>query len=124
MSILSVTLSNPIDGKPEVIEKPLCSEHIDVGRLLWYHGFTSCFEWNCPAVITWVDKEARCFRVRSLDDMTEQKQGYTFDYSSGQPYSRLTMRLATQDEVIAWLKEEGKNLKDIPENVKQDWHNL
>lgn len=106
---------NAITGEPEVIENPLNAENVEIGRLLWYHGFTSTFRWNCPAIITWVDKKARVFRVRSMDDMLEQDQEYDFDFAEGLPYSRKTMRVASETEVEEYLRGEGKTLADIPD---------
>jgi hypothetical protein len=111
-------IENQRTGEDEVIENPLMPEHVAVGRLIWYHGFTSQGPWDCPAVIRLVDLVDSKFYVRSLDDMMVQCQAYAFhpenDLSS---YSRQTMRLATPEEVVTYLAGFGRTLEDVPEYV-------
>jgi len=100
---MSLTIRHPINGSDVVIENPLLQEHIQEGRLLWYWGFTSTGSWNCPAIITRVSKRLRGFRVRSLDDMREQRQWHPFSCRESSPTSRQTMRLASDEEVRNYL---------------------
>ncbi len=107
-------MNHPISGKPITIENPLLAEHVQVGRLLWYWGFTSVSEWNCPAVIVKVDEQKRQFQVCSLDDMRDQDQWYDYSTDKGAPTSRMTMRVATPEEVQKYL--DGRRIylgKDI-----------
>ena len=99
------TYPSPIDGKPITIEKPLLPEHIEVGRLLWYDGFTSTFAWSCPAIITKVFPTKETFILRSLDDMVEQTQEYP--YSTDGKWccdSRKSMRLVEPAVVKKYLE--------------------
>jgi len=108
---MSFEFEHPIDGSPVVIEHPLLPEYIQEGRLLWYWGFTSVSGWDCPAVITEVDTKNQKFKVRSLDDMKEQRQLYSFICDKGSPTSRKTMRLASKEEVASYLDERQASLK-------------
>lgn len=108
---MSIVLKDQISGKPVEIQDPLLPEHVKVDRLLWYSGMTSTFSWDCPAVITQVDPERKLFRVRSLDDMIEQRQEYPFENSSEYADSRGSMRLATSEEVRAYVACQRKHLE-------------
>lgn len=108
----TLVIQHPISGKDITIENPLMAEHVEVGRLLWYWGFTSVSGWNCPAIITQVDEKKRRFRVRSLDDMKEQDQWYDFATGKGAPTSRMTMRLATTEEVRTYLEAQLAHLRE------------
>lgn len=108
----SLAMKHPISGRPITIENPLLAEHVEVGRLLWYWGFTSVLRWDCPAIITKVDKKKRAFKVRSLDDMKEQDQWFTFSTEEHSPTSRMTMRVVTSEEVASYLDAHGKHLKE------------
>lgn len=99
----SITVRDEISGQPRIIENPLLAEHVKTGCLLWYDGTTSIGRWDCPAVITTVDKKKRRFRVRSLDDMREQNQWYEFSISEHSPGSREVMRLSNEAEVKQYL---------------------
>ncbi len=107
-----------ITGKPVVIERPLLAEHVKVGRLIWYSGYTSLGEWDCPAIITRVNKSRRLFRVRSLDDMVEQSQWYDFSHRRNSCASRQTMRLTDTTEVKAYLDKHRPHLAAVVENKK------
>ncbi len=100
---MALTLKHPVTGKPLVIENPLLAEHVQIGRLLWYFGYTSTWEWDCPAVIAEINEEKKEFRVRSFDDMKVQHQWYSYSTNEGSPTSRMTMRLSDADEVNKYL---------------------
>lgn len=99
------TYSSDIDGTPITIENPLLPEHIKIGQILWYEGFTSMFSWSCPAIITQVDDTRKVFRVRSLDDMREQSQEYAFSVDDDHSTSRKSMRLVDTEVVKKYLVE-------------------
>ncbi len=115
---MSITIQDGISGEPVVIERPLLAEHIEVGRLLWYNGFTSGGRWNCPAIITNVNNKRKRFRVRSLDDMIEQFDWYEFSISKNSPESRQTMRLVEPAEVKAYLEQRRRRLQETVEDAK------
>jgi hypothetical protein len=108
---MSITIRSPIDGAPIVIENPLLPEHIEIGRLIWYNGFTTTFEWDCPAIITRVNKNNKLFRVRSLDDMKEQDQWYKFSIEDDNSSSRESMRLTEIEDVRAYIADARKHLE-------------
>lgn len=101
---MSITIEDEITGRPVVIENPLLAEHVKVGQALWYNGFTSTSRWDCPAIITRVNKKKQ-FRVRSLDDMVEQDQWYDSDASKDSSGSRKTMRLVEPKVVKDYLEK-------------------
>jgi hypothetical protein len=76
---------------------------IKVGAIIWYRGYTSTFSWDCPAEIYLVNCDNRTFKVKSLDDMENQNQDYSFDIDIYSPESRLTMRIPDADEVKRYL---------------------
>ena len=115
---MSLTFQHPVDGSDVVIENPLLPEHIQTGRLLWYWGFTSLSEWNCPAVITKVNSAEKKFRVRSLDDMREQREIYDFVCDQNSSTSRKTMRLASKAEVRRYLLKRRTGLERNLSNAK------
>lgn len=88
----------------------LTVDDIKQGAFIWYSGFTLQFGWNCPAVITKVDKKAMEFFVMSLDDMRVQNQSYDIHENEHSPDSRKNMRLATHEEVHAFLNKQEANL--------------
>ena len=102
---MNIIYKDPFSDETIVIEKPLLPEHLKVGQLLWYNGFTSQFSWDCPAVITEVDEHKKAFRVRSFDDMLEQTQWYDFSAEEDPSTSRKTMRLVDESKVKAYLEE-------------------
>lgn len=107
----------------EVTDTPLLAEHIKVGTLLWYNGFTSGGSWDCPAVITTtrIDTKNKHFKVRSLDDMIEQNQWYEFTASEhSREHSRNTMRLASKEEVRNYLELQQKKLEESVTDAKND----
>ena len=106
-------VAHPFTGEPQKCVNPLRSEHVAAGRLLWYQGFTSRFQWSCPAVIARVDHDRREFYVRSLDDFAVHQQAYSFDVHDGSPPSRQTMRLVSEELVAEYLADRGKKLTDI-----------
>ncbi len=73
------------------------------GTLIWYSGESMTHIWNCPAVIEQVDRKNRRFQVRSLDDLEAQDQWYGYDIKHDAPRSRRTMRIASAEEVEAYL---------------------
>lgn len=108
---MSIVLKDEVSGKPVEIQDPLLPEHVKVGRLLWYSGITSTSSWDCPAVITQVNLERKFFRVRSLDDMIEQREEYPFENDSEYADSRGSMRLATSEEVRAYVAYQREHLE-------------
>lgn len=108
----AITIADEISGKPVIIENPLLPEHVRLNQLLWYYGYTSMGGWDCPAVIVKVNRKKQLFRVRSLDDMRDQDQWYSFDAGKDSSSSRETMRLATQKEVKAYLEARKKRIED------------
>lgn len=117
--MLTRIIENQRNGRYEVIENPLLVGHIQVGLLIWYHGFTSQGPWSCPAIIRRVDLIRSRFYVRSLDDLLPQTQPYGFDPEVDHSYSRQTMRLPTLDEVADYLAEFDRRLEDIPEYIPE-----
>ena len=101
---MSITIEDEITGKPVVIERPLLAEHVKVGQVLWYNGFTSTGRWDCPAIITRVNKKKQ-FRVRSLDDMVEQHEWYESDATKDMAGSRKTMRIIEPSDVKEYLEK-------------------
>lgn len=89
-------------------------EDIKVGAFIWYSGETVMSGWDCPAVITKVDKRRKLFWVKSLDDGLDQSQSYDFDVNSNSASSRKNMRLSDAEEVGAYMRQ---RLKRIRENV-------
>ena len=112
------SIRDEISGELIVIQNPLLAEHIKVGTLLWYQGYTSISGWNCPAIITRVDKGKKRFRVRSLDDMMEQEEWYEFSISKHSSGSRQTMRLVEAAEVKAYLEQRRPRLQQVVEEKK------
>ena len=78
---------------------------IQKDALIWYHGRMSLGSWNCPAIVTDVDKKKRLFHVMSLDDFEKQPQDYEFDLTEYSPESRRSMRPASNAEVRQYLIE-------------------
>lgn len=117
---MPITIRDEISGKPVVIENPLLAEHVEVGRFLAYSGYTSVGQWNCPAVITKVDRTKKQFRVRSLDDMIEQDQWYGFSTENDHTGSRSTMRLIERPDVDAYLERRRESLTESVEEAKRD----
>lgn len=115
---MSITITDEISGKPVVIERPLLAEHIKVGQVLWYNGFTSVGHWDCPAIITRVNQSKKQFRVRSLDDMVEQDQWYPFSADKDPSGSRKTMRVVEPSEVKAYLDAQRPALVKAVEDKK------
>ena len=107
---MSVILKDPVSGEPVTIENPLLPEHIEVGRLFWYSGHTSTSSWDCPAVITRVNKRRKTFRVRSLDDMTEQAEEYDFTHTGEYADSRGSMRLVPFLQIRAYVTKQSVTL--------------
>lgn len=87
---------------------------IKAGAFIWYSGETVMSGWDCPAVITKVDKRRKLFWVKSLDDGLDQSQSYDFDVKSNSSSSRKNMRPSDADEVGAYMRQ---RLKRIRENV-------
>lgn len=117
---MSFTMTHPVSGKPLTIENPLTAEHIKEGALLWYWGFTSIGGWDCPAIITQVNEKRRRFKVRSLDDMREQDQWYSFGCTKNSETSRQTMRVASAEEVKTYMDARRVRLTDRITNAKAD----
>lgn len=88
-----------------VSPEPLPISHIQVGNYIWYGGRTSQFGWDCPAEIYRVLHAERIFFVKSLDDMREQSQPYSFEIGEHSPDSRKSMRAITFDDAMAFLSE-------------------
>ena len=117
---MSITIEDEITGKPVVIENPLLAEHIKVNQVLWYNGFTSTGSWDCPAIITRVNKKKQ-FRVRSLDDMVEQHEWYESDTSKDMAGSRKTMRIIEPSVVKEYLEKRRPVLEQDIEFAKDDF---
>lgn len=83
---------------------------IQVGKFIWYSGQRAMSQWSCPAVITRVDVDAKEFYVKSLDDMAEQPQAYTFDVNEHSPVSRMNMRETTLEQVGLYLDAQEEAL--------------
>ena len=95
-------------------------EHIKQGTFIWYSGRTSCSGWNCPAVITRVSNKKHVFYVKSLDDMVEQSQAYDFEVIEHSCDSRKSMRLATPEDVVAYLNTREEELNaDVPKKRRE-----
>lgn len=107
-------IRDEISGKPRAISNPLLAQHIKVGTYFWYESFTSVGNYSCPGVITRVNHSRRTFRIRSLDDMREQTQEYSFDVGEHSPGSRQTMRLVDEETVRLYLIERKKSLEMEP----------
>ncbi|HEY0979335.1 MAG TPA: hypothetical protein VGE23_00635 [Candidatus Paceibacterota bacterium] len=103
---MSIILKDPVSGELVTIENPLLPEHIEVGRLFWYSGYTSTSSWDCPAVITRVNKRRKTFRVRSLDDMSEQAEEYDFAHTGEYADSRGSMRLVPSIQIKAYVAKQ------------------
>ncbi len=104
-------LMHVLNDSAAVAGGELRPEHIKVGRLLWYSGYTSMYSWDCPAIITHVNSKEEVFQVRSLDDMKEQSQLYRFQATEHSPLSRRGMRLSSASEVRGFLREQRSALK-------------
>ena len=117
---MAFVTKHPVSGEPLTIENPLTEEHIKPGALLWYWGFTSMSGCDCPAVITQVNEKLRQFKVRSLDDMREQHQWYSFGCTTDSETSRQTMRVASPEEVKAYLEAQRIQLTDRVTDAKAD----
>ena len=87
---------------------PVQAKDVGVGTLIWYKGFTSMGDWDCPAVIYKTEEDG--FYVMSLDDMKEQRQKYEIEESQYSPSSRKNMRLASTAEVDAYLASSKSRL--------------
>lgn len=115
---MSITVTHPISGEPVVIENPLLKEHVHVGRVLWYSGATSCGRWDCPAIITRVNKNGSQFKVRSLDDMREQDPWYGSTLTKHATDGRKMMYIPSPESVLTFLEKRRQLLVDSIERAK------
>lgn len=116
---MSFRTTHPVSGEPLVIENPLTSQHIKVGALLWYWGSASMHSWDCPAVVTRVNKK-RQFKIRSLDDMQEQDEWYSFSCTQRSSTVRQTMRIASAEEVKAYLDRSRVRLAEAISSAESE----
>jgi len=107
------TVAHPVHGKPVELKNRLLPEHIKVGRLLWFDGLLTVSSWSCPAVITKVHPEHRTFQVRSLDDFKELEDQFDFAVDESSCFTRQTMRLVDNSDVIAYLKRQQGHLNSV-----------
>jgi len=107
------TVAHPVHGKPVELKNRLLPEHIKVGRLLWFDGLMTISSWSCPAVITKVHTEHRTFQVRSLDDFKVLDSQYNFAVDENSCFSRQTMRLVDNSDVIAYFQRQQGHLNSV-----------
>lgn len=94
----------------------LTKKDVKIGTLLWYKGATTMSNWNCPAMIVWISSNGSQFRVRAFDDMHVQEQTYETDPKRDSSDSRMSMRLASIEEVREYLTTQiAKHINAVAE---------
>lgn len=97
----------------------LNSHNIKKGRFIWwkFHGVES--NWNCPAIIIWVGRHGKTFRIRSLDTMLEYPHAFESKLGRHADAIRKSMRRASIAEVNAYLDARDSDLEDAVARTKE-----
>ncbi len=96
-------------GAPRFIANPLEPELIRNGVFIWYDGGSGAAAWDCPGMIVEVIPRKE-FRVLSFDTMNIRTSWYDFVLDTRAHGSRKTMRIATPDEVRAYIDNQRTGL--------------
>jgi hypothetical protein len=104
---------HPIKGEPVELSNRLLHEHIKTDSLLWLNRLINNSVWSCPTVITGVHSKQRTFQVRSLYDFKELDVQFDFAIDESSCFSRQTMRLADNSDIIAYLERQQGYLHSV-----------
>ncbi len=99
-------------------------EQLQVGLLVWWTASRYMSEWDCPGVITKVDKANNKFRVRTFDNMKECSD-LLINRDPGDDKSALEeMIITTEEEVLTFISKKEASFKQRTLEAEQSLDKL